>query len=342
MPDLSSFIVYPHDSLRDGMACIDRNARGIALVVDADRRFVGTVTDGDIRRALLQGASMDSPLDVCIRRDSITVGLDAGRAEVLDLMRARRIEQVPIVDEAGCVIGLHTLHELLGRQERANIAVIMAGGQGMRLRPATLQVPKPMIKVAGRPILERIILHLVGYGLRTVYLSIHYLGYIIEEHFGDGSGLGCRIEYLREPEPMGTAGALSLLPEAPGEPVIVMNGDLVTQADIGAMLHVHEAGGYAATMAVRRYGHQIPFGCVEVEDGQIRQLEEKPLHERFVNAGIYVLNPELLAEVPREHYAITDLFAQCLARKWPVGAYEVEEEWLDVGQREQLNMGFIR
>ena len=337
--DFTSFFVSPSDTLHAGMACIDRNAKGIALVVDGEHRLLGTVTDGDIRRALLRGATLDSSLEVCMRRESVTVRMDAGRAEVLDLMQARCIEQVPMLDREGRVVGLHTLHDMLGRQERPNIAVIMAGGQGVRLRPATLHMPKPMIKVAGRPILERVVLHLVGYGMRTIYLSVHYLGHIIEDHFGDGARFGCRIEYLREKEPMGTGGALALLPVQPTEPVLVMNGDLITQADIGAMLRLHAGGGYAATMAVRRYGHQIPFGCVEIENGRVTQLEEKPLHERFVNAGIYVLNPEMVVAVPKENFAMTDLFVQCLAKDWPVGAYEVEEEWLDVGQREQLRLG---
>jgi dTDP-glucose pyrophosphorylase len=336
---ISTFLVSPDSTLREAMTCIDRNIKGIALVVDGRRRLVGTVTDGDIRRALLRGAGLEAQVEAHMQRRFTSVGIDAGRAEVLDLMRARYIEQVPILDGAGKLVGLHTLHDIIGAEERPNWAVIMAGGQGIRLRPVTEHIPKPMIKVAGRPILERLVLHLVGFGIRRIYLSVAHLGHVIEDHFGNGARFGCEIQYLREKSPMGTGGALSLLKKRPADPLLVMNGDLITQADMAALLRIHEEGGFAATMAIRRYGHQVPFGCVEVKQGRIVRLEEKPILERFVNAGIYVLNPGLLKTVPRRFFPITDLFAACLARKKPVGAFEIEEEWLDVGQREQLKQG---
>lgn len=338
---ISTFLISPESTLRDAMVCIDRNVKGIALVVDGHHRLIGTVTDGDIRRALLEGATLESKATPLMCRKFTAVGVEAGRAEVLDLMRARSIEQVPIVDAAGKLMGLHSLRDIIGGAERPNWAVIMAGGQGIRLRPVTETIPKPMLEVAGRPILERLVLHLVGFGICRIYLSVQHLGHVIEQHFGNGSLFGCEIRYLREKTPLGTGGALSLLKERPAEPLLVMNGDLVTQADIAALLQFHRAGGFAATMAVRRYGHQVPFGCVEVKRNRIVRLEEKPILERFVNAGIYVLNPELLKQVPRRFFPITDLFATCLARKTPVGAFGVEEEWLDVGQRDQLKQGRI-
>ena len=250
--------------LLDALRAIDAGGAGIALVVDGDTRLVGILTDGDIRRVLLTGAKLDAPLAPHMTRHFTSVAPESGRAEVLDLMQARLIDQIPVVDRAEKLTGLHLLHAVIGAEERANVAVIMAGGLGTRLRPVTEQVPKPMIKVAGRPILERLLLHLVSHGIRRVYLSVHHLGHIIEDYFGDGTRLGCSIDYLREKEPLGTGGALSLLPEIPREPVLVLNGDLITQADISAMFRFHETGGYAATMGVRRYGHQVPYGCVEV------------------------------------------------------------------------------
>lgn len=326
-------------SIRDAMLGLERGSAGIVLVVDARRRLVGTVTDGDIRRALLAGKLPDSAIAPHVQRRFTAVNVGTGRAEVLDLMKGRAIEQVPILDIAGRLRGLHIMREVIGAVERPHWAVIMAGGQGMRLRPVTERIPKPMITVAGRPILERLVLHLVGFGIRRIYLSIHYLGNVIEKHFGDGSRFGCEIRYLREKKPMGTGGALSLLKQIPAEPVLVMNGDLITQADVAALLQFHQAGGYAATMAVRRYGHQVPFGCVEVNKGRVVRLEEKPIMERFVNAGIYVLDPALVREIPRRFFPITDLFGACLARRKPVGAFEIEEEWLDIGQRDQLKPG---
>ena len=338
---IDRFLVSPASTLREAMACIDRNVKGIALVVDGRRRLLGVVTDGDIRRALLQGADLEARVAAHMQRRYTAIGSDAGRAEVLDLMRARSIEQIPVLAAGKKLVGLHSLRDIIGAVERPNWAVIMAGGQGIRLRPATEHIPKPMIAVAGRPILERLVLHLVGYGIRRIYISVLHLGHVIERHFGDGSRFGCEIRYLREKTPLGTGGALALVKPPPREPLLVMNGDLITQADIAALLQFHARGGYAATMAIRRYGHQVPFGCVEVKRGRIVRLEEKPILERAVNAGIYVLNPDLLRLVPRRLYPITELFAACLARKKPVGAFEIEEEWLDIGQRDQLKQGRV-
>jgi NDP-sugar pyrophosphorylase family protein len=212
----------------------------------------------------------------------------------------------------------------------------MAGGLGTRLRPITETIPKPMIKVAGRPILERLVLHLVGGGIRTIFISINYLGHIIENHFGDGSRFGCQIHYLREQEQMGTGGSLALLPEAPAEPMVVLNGDLVTQPNFQRFLEFHERGGYVASIAVRRYLHQVPFGCLRLEGQRVRSFVEKPMVEESINAGTYILSPALVKRVPKQYFPITNLFQECLERNEPVGAWEVDAEWLDVGQKEQL------
>ncbi len=320
---------------------MSEGALGIVLMVDQTGRLVGTITDGDIRRAILSGASLKDGMRPYAQHQFARVSPIAGRVEVLDIMQARRLEQIPVVDHTGRLTGLHTLHEVMGRAELANCAVIMAGGQGMRLRPVTEHIPKPMIKVAGRPILERLVLHLVGCGIRKIYLAVHYLGHVIEKHFQDGTAYGCRIEYLREEDPRGTGGALGLLPAKPKAPLLVLNGDLITQVDFAAMLRFHVAGGYDATMAVRRYGHQVPFGCVDMKGELITRLEEKPVLEKMINAGIYVVNPALLRRIPRRFFPITDLFSSCLNRGGKVGAYEVEEEWLDIGQRDQLKPGRV-
>lgn len=319
-----------YGSLRDAMAAIDAGGTEIALAVDLEGRLAGTLTDGDIRRALLGGASINSNLGPYVASHPAVVSSTAGRAEVLDLMQARRISQVPIVD-GGKLVGLHLLHEVIGAKQRANWAVVMAGGQGQRLRPITESIPKPMVKVAGRPILERIVLHLVSHGITRVFLSVNYLAAKIEQHFGDGSRFGCRIDYLREDVPLGTGGALSLLP-TPDLPVVVMNGDLVTQADIGALLDFHGQGSAVATMGVRRYFHTVPFGCVELSQDQLR-VNEKPSLSMLVNAGIYVFDPAVIARIPKGPYALTDVFADVTAR-----AYEIEDDWLDVGQHDQLRL----
>jgi len=317
------------------MKTMDRSCAGLALVTDEDGRLVGTLTDGDVRRALLAGAEVDDPLKPFMVRSYTAVGRDVARAEVLDMMQARRIEQVPVLDDQGRLLGLHLMQEMLGPVERPNWAVVMAGGVGSRLRPLTDSIPKPMLKVAGRPILERIVLHLVGHGIRRVFLSVNYLGHVIEEHFGDGSRFGCRIEYLREDRPLGTGGALSLLP-VPTEPLIVINGDLVTNVNIGDLLAAHTG---AMTMGVRPFTYIIPFGCVESERGRVVVLEEKPRVVRMVNAGVYVISPEIIARVPAgEDYPITRLIEECVAASEVVNTFEVQDDWLDVGQHDQLRL----
>lgn len=335
-PELAACCIAQTRTLADAMRAIDRGGAGIALVTGDGGELVGTFTDGDLRRALMRGAALDSTLAGYTQREFTHVGPEASRAEVLDLMQARLIRQIPIVGADGRLLGLHLLHEIIGAVPRPNWAVVMAGGQGTRLRPITEHVPKPMVTVAGRPILERLVLHLVGYGVRRIYLSVNYLAHIIENHFGDGQRFGCRIEYLREQTALGTGGALSLLPEQPSAPLLVLNGDLVTQVDLAAMFAFHADGGYVATMGVRRYVHEVPFGCVEIDDQRIVRLEEKPPIERLVNAGIYVLEPSLLARVPQQFFPVTSLFEDCLRNDERVGAFEIQDDWLDVGQRDQL------
>ncbi len=335
---LEASLVPVTGTVRDAMAALDRGATQIALAVDVDGRLVGVVTDGDLRRALLAGSLLEDALDPLLTRRFTALGPGEGRAEAVELMRARRLDAVPVVDAEGRPVGLHLLQEVLGRVVRTNWAVIMAGGQGVRLRPLTDTVPKPMLKVAGRPILERLVLHLVGSGVTSIFVSINYLGHVIEEHLGDGSQFGCEIAYLREDARLGTAGALGLLPEPPTEALLLLNGDLVTSADIGGLLDFHRAGDYEATIGVRRYLHTVPFGSVERDGDRVTGLDEKPTIERDVNSGIYALEPSVVTRVrPGERALTPDLIADVLADGGRVGAFEIEDEWIDIGQREQLD-----
>jgi dTDP-glucose pyrophosphorylase len=330
-------IVAPGASLREVMQALDRGALEIALSVDETGHVVGLMTDGDVRRALLGGATLESPADPHLQRNFTSVSPLAGRAEVLDLMQARAISQIPIVDGNGRLSGMHLLREVVGRRRRANWAVVMAGGRGSRLAPLTDDLPKPMLSVAGRPILERIVLHLVGHGVQRIFIAIGYLGHLIEAHFGDGSRFGARIEYLREEVALGTGGALGLLPELPTAPILVMNGDLVTQADLGALFEFHDPRACVATMAVRKYFHTVPFGCIEIDQDRIRAMVEKPTLSQLVNAGIYVLAPSLVASVERGRAtSVPALLESALAHGEVVRAFEIEDDWVDVGQRDQL------
>jgi dTDP-glucose pyrophosphorylase len=324
-------------TLRDVFWTIERGGIRVAVATDEHGRVVGLMTDGDARRHLLSDVSLDAPLAPLLNRKFKAVLARVSRAEVLDLMQATSIDVIPIVDEAGVLRGIHRLYDVISSEKRPNWSVIMAGGRGMRLGPITDQVPKPMVRVAGRPILERLVLHLVGHGLERIFLATNYLGHVIEDHFGDGSRFGCRIEYLREEKPLGTAGALSLLAERPSHPVLVVNGDLVTQAGLGSMLDFHQRGKQAATVAVRPYFHTVPFGCLELEGDRVLGIEEKPRLGKIINAGMYVLSPGVLERLPRaEECTMPGVLEGCLARKEVVRAFEIEEDWIDVGQREQL------
>jgi dTDP-glucose pyrophosphorylase len=330
-----------HQSKRlvDAMRSLDESAAEIVLVTDGEDRLVGTITDGDIRRALLGGASLECPLLPHVQRQFTSVPAGTGRTEVIELMQARQIGQIPVVDGSGRLLGLHLLHELISRQPRPNWAIIMAGGKGTRLGPITENLPKPMVRIAGRPLLERLVLHLVGFGIQRIFLSINYLGHMVEAHFGRGERYGCRIQYLREQQPLGTGGALALLPEAPTAPVLVLNGDLLTQADVGAMFEFHDNGRFLATVAVKRYSHTVPYGCVEREGDRLVQLVEKPVLDRLVNAGVYVLNPEIIARVPRGlEMPMTTLLHDAMAQGDSIGAFEIVDDWLDVGNRDQLKL----
>lgn len=324
-------------TLRDAMIALDRGSVEIALVVDGAGVLVGTITDGDVRRALLGGAGLDASIEPYMKQQFTAVGQNSGRAEVIDLMHARWINQIPIVDAAGRLLGLHLLRDIIGSEPRPSWAVVMAGGRGARLAPLTDHTPKPMLRVAGRPILERIVLHLVGHGVRRIFIAINYLSHMIRGHFGSGERFGAQIEYLSEQEPLGTAGALSLLPEPPTAPVLVMNGDLVTQADVGALLDFHASGRQTISMAVRKYFHTVPFGCVETDGDRLQSLEEKPTLSRMVNAGIYVLDPSVVARVPagRESTA-PGLVEEAMARGEEVRVLETEDDWIDVGHKEQF------
>jgi len=337
--EVAALCVSVEATLIAAIGVIENGGQGIALVCSAAGCLVGTLTDGDVRRALLAGqTTTHRGLTDIMHQDFVWVPPERSLADVVELMRARRLDQVPVLDGERRPIALHSVRRLLAPRGRENSAVILCGGRGVRLLPLTATVPKPMIAVAGRPILERLVLHLVGHGITDIYLAVNYLAHVIEEHFGDGHGFGCRIHYLREEQPLGTGGPLALLTERPSRPVIVVNGDLVTQCDLGAMLDFHEAGGLDATFGVRPHQVDIPYGVADVDGDRLVGLREKPSERMLINAGIYVLSPHVLDRVPRgEEFPITDLFLQLLASDAAVGAYLIRDDWIDVGQRMELH-----
>lgn len=335
---IAALCVPVEATLLEAIRVIEQGGQAIALVRDAAGRLVGTLTDGDVRRALLSGVVVSHVgLSDVMHRDYVWVPPQRSLADVVELMRARRLDQVPVLDAQHRPIGLHSVRRLLAPCVRANSAVILAGGKGVRLLPLTATVPKPMIPVAGRPILERLVLHLVGHGVTTIYLAVSYLAHVIEEHFDDGHAFGCRIHYLREDRPLGTGGPLALLGDRLSEPLLVLNGDLVTQCDVGAMIDFHEERGFDATFGVRTHQVDIPYGVADVEGDRLVGLREKPSEQMLINSGIYVISPQVLGRVPvGEEFPITDLFLQLIAAKAPVGAYLIHDDWIDVGQHTEL------
>ena len=330
-------------SVRDAMAAIAGGTASAAFAVTTDGLLVGVVTDGDIRRALLDGAALSDPVKPFIRSNPIIAKSQDSRSSVLDMMQARAISQVPIVNDAGQLVAVHLLRELLGRIDRPNLALILAGGRGTRLGTISNSLPKPMVSVAGRPILERIINHLLGYGISHIVISVGHLGDVIEGYCGNGSQFGCEITYLREDpvNPLGTGGPLGslsrLFPEI-SEPVLVMNGDLVTQFDVAAMLAHHEQAGAVATVGAFPYTHEVPYGVLQVDEaGHINSIVEKPLRQELVNGGIYVFNPSVLRKVPTDtFFPMTQVLTDCIDGGDTVSVWSLNEDWIDVGRPQDL------
>ena len=337
-------VLTPEATIHEAIRKIDHSGLQIALVVSAEGRLVGSVTDGDIRRGILKGIGIDAPVNLIMNKQPISAPHGTERTALLSMMKTKSVHQVPLVDAQGRLAGLETLDELLRPAQRGNIVVLMAGGLGVRLRPLTEDCPKPMLKIGGKPILETIIEGFIEHGFQQFYIAVNYKAELIERHFGDGSGRNVKIRYLRENERMGTAGALSLLPEQPALPVIVMNGDVLTKVNYDQLLGFHTEHGCQATMAVREYEMQVPFGVLKLNEHNIVGIEEKPVQRFFVNAGIYVLEPQALALVPKnERYDMPDLFAALLERNQATAAFPVREYWLDIGRTtdfEQANGEF--
>jgi dTDP-glucose pyrophosphorylase/CBS domain-containing protein len=322
--------------LRDVLLAMERGGYGITLFVDHGQRFIGLVTDHDIRKAFLQGVSLTDRVEPYINRSPVVARVEQPREEIFELIRRTERSPVPLLDSNGRVVGLEALSFFFKSSGLSDhVAVVMAGGLGTRLHPLTLDRPKPMLPVQGKPLLQIILENLRTYGFRRVYIAVYFQRKTIEEYFWDGRAFGLQIEYLREKQPLGTAGALALLPERPARPFVVMNGDLLTRVNMESLMTYHVRADAQFTMCVRPYELQIPFGVVRVEGSQVVALEEKPVHGCFVNAGIYVLDPGVLDLVQgSEPLDMTDLIGTALKRWGSINSFPIHEYWLDVGQHD--------
>jgi len=326
-------------TVRDAIRNLDDSGMQIVLAVAPDDRLVGTLTDGDIRRGLLRGLTLDDAIEPLVFRDPVVAPPQLTRETALQLMQANRIHQLPVVDESRCVIGLHLLDELMLPNQRGNVMLIMAGGEGTRLRPHTATCPKPMLPVGGKPMMERIIERARADGFHRFVIAIHYLGHVIEEYFGDGSSRQINVEYIREDMPLGTAGAVGLLRPRPSAPFIVCNGDVLTDIRYGEMLDFHVRHSAIATMAVRLHEWQHPFGVVRTKGVDIVGFEEKPTVRNHVNAGIYAFDPTALDSLtPGQRSDMPGLFAMLKERGARTIAYPMHEPWLDVGRPDDYEL----
>ena len=330
-------VVSPDVHLDEAIARIDASALQVALVLNPDNTLAGVLTDGDIRRAILGGNSLHIPVSAAMNRTPTAVRASMPRDEMLALMRRKVFHHLPLLDNSGRVVGLVTVDELIGAAERPNWIVLMAGGRGTRLQPLTDERPKPLLAVGGKPILENILVSFMEQGFRRFFLAVNYKAELIRDHFGDGARWGAQIKYLEERTRLGTAGALSLLPEKPEMPLIVMNGDLLTRTNFDDLLRFHSAHGAIATMAVREYDMQVPYGVVRLDGERIESIEEKPVQWFFVNAGIYALSPEALEHLPADTlFDMPTLFGKLVAAGKPAVAYHLRDYWLDIGRLDEF------
>lgn len=316
---------------------LDESKLQIVLVVSSAGFLLGTITDGDIRRGLLRGLTMSSPIGEITHQDPLVVPTQLGRDTVLQIMHANGIRHIPVINEERKVVGLYTFKMMFAQTSRPNTMVIMAGGQGTRLRPHTEHCPKPLLPVGGKPMLEHIILRAKAEGFQHFVIAIHYLGNMIEEYFGDGERWQVKIDYLREESPLGTAGALGLLRARPEAPFLVTNGDVLTDIRYGELMDFHCRFGAAATMAVRLHEWQHPFGVVHINGVDIVGFEEKPVARSHINAGVYVLEPTSLELLGNNEYCdMPTLFARLKERGDRTVVYPMHEPWLDVGRIDDL------
>ncbi len=338
MKIFENIILKKESTLREAIEKIDSSGLQLAVVLDNYGRLLGLISDGDIRRAILRGNDMSDTVANVMNSNPVTASPAAQTNELLAIMRKKSLHHIPIVDDHYRLVDLVTLDLLAGMSPKLNWVVLMAGGLGTRLRPLTDSCPKPMLSVGGKPILENILDKFIEQGFCQFYISVNYMAETIQEYFGDGSRYGVNIRYIHESKRLGTAGALSLLPEHPNNPVIVMNGDLLTELNFDQVLKFHNEHQSVATMTVRDYEIQVPYGVVNIDDdSNFCSIEEKPVHRFFVNAGIYILAPEAFEHIPKNTFYDMPTLIQTLKKNSKkVSAYLLHEYWLDVGRLEEL------
>ncbi len=342
MPLNNPCVVPPEAKVRDAVRALEASPRRLAVVVDEIGRFLGAITDGDVRRGILAGHGLDSAVTAVMNATPLTADAESSSPYLRQLLRQHALEAIPLVNSAGCFVRVAHFSELgeagkIGGAEGFYAAVIMAGGEGQRLRPLTNDRPKSMIDVGGMPLLERLVRSTVKAGLPRIYIAINYLRHQIESHFGDGSRFGVPISYIREEHKLGTAGALSLLTDAPDRPLLVVNGDVLTTSDYSQMLRFHQEHDAAISVGAVEHRIKIPYGVLETDGVWVTAVREKPSQRFLCNAGIYALSPDALKLIPAgRFFDMPELIASAIADGRRVCTFPIHEYWTDIGNATDL------
>lgn len=336
MENIENIKLRENSTIKEALQIINQGAIQIALVVDDNDKLLGTLTDGDIRRGLLKGLDLNSFIEPIVFKTPTVAKVSDTKEDILKIALSKKLHQIPIIDNSGKVLGIQEIEELIKPKEKINKVVLMVGGLGTRLRPLTETTPKPMLKVGNKPILQTIVEKFAEYGYTNIIMCVNYKSHIIQDYFKDGKEFGVSIEYILEEQRMGTAGALSLLKDNPNEPFFVMNGDLLTNVNFEHLHNYHIATNSMATMCVREYDFQLPYGVVNIKDSKILSIEEKPTHKFFVSAGIYMLSSEVLNYIPKnEFYDMPTLFEKLIGLNQDTVSFPIREYWLDIGRMEE-------
>ena len=344
MKNLEKIKISIESTIKEALSVIDFGSVKIALVVDNDNELLGTLSDGDIRRGLLSKKTLNDSIESIYFRSPLTAKNGTSKEDLLRMCLMNKIGQIPIIDDDCKVIDLFVVDDELSKKQHENNVVLMVGGLGTRLRPLTENTPKSMLNVGGKPILENIVKGFVSSGFNNITMCLGYKSHLIKDYFQDGSAFGANIDYIVEEKRMGTAGALTLLKKKLNKPFFVMNGDLLTNVNFEKMLDFHESNASKATMCVREYDIEVPYGVVNIDSKKIISIEEKPIHSFFVNAGIYLLEPDCIGLIPKnKFYDMPSLFEELIKNNKKIISFPLKEYWLDIGKTsdyERANLEF--
>lgn len=322
-------------SIKEALEVIDKGAIKVAVVLSDDGLLLGMLSDGDIRRALLKGMSLGDSIAGIINKHPVVANINDTKERILELANEKKLHQIPIISN-GKLIGIQDIREFLAPKNKPNKVILMVGGLGTRLRPLTNDVPKPMLDVGNKPILHTIVENFAKYGYTDIIMCVNYKSEIIKEYFGNGDKFGVKIEYVLENKRMGTAGALSLLQKRPKDDFFVMNGDLLTNVNFEYLHEYHRDSNALASICIRKYEMQVPYGVVNVRANKVTSIEEKPTQSFFVSAGIYMFSPIVLDFIPKGvFYDMPTLFSELLKHDFPIHPFPIREYWLDIGRMDE-------